>query len=169
MYRFNNMRLRGTMKATAYNAEAGTDDLNVVREHKEELAVDEEFEADMDVAQITGGVMLAESAVVSASAQDGPQTTPFAYRDGETPLAFFRPMLTTDADGRLSFSFTVPNANTTWSFNALAFTDKLLTTTASATVLANKPIMVQPNLPRFLRTGDRAVILASVMNNSDSV
>lgn len=172
MYRFNNMRLRGTMKATAYNAGAGTDDLGVVREHKAEAVVEEEFAADMDSApmmiQGTGG-MLAESAVVTSSAQEGPRETPFIYRDGETPLAFFRPMLTTDADGRLSFSFTVPNANTTWSFNALAFTDKLLTTTASTTVLANKPIMVQPNLPRFLRTGDRAVILASVMNNSDSV
>lgn len=172
MYRFNNMRLRGTMKATAYNAGAGTDDLGVVREHKAEAVVEEEFAADMDSApmmiQGTGG-MLAESAVVTSSAQEGPRETPFTYRDGETPLAFFRPMLTTDADGRLSFSFTVPNANTTWSFNALAFTDKLLTTTASTTVLANKPIMVQPNLPRFLRTGDRAVILASVMNNSDSV
>ena len=35
-------------------------------------------------------------------------------------------------------------------------------------VIANKPLMVQPNLPRFLRHGDNAVIKASVMNNSDS-
>lgn len=180
MYRFTNMRIRGTMKATAYDA--GADDLGEVREHKAEMDVEatEDFaEVPTEVfANALGGQvaglsvesqMLAESAVVSASAEPTAQKTPFTYRDGETPLAFFRPMLTTDADGRLSFSFTVPNANTTWSFNALAFTDKLLTTTASTTVLANKPIMVQPNLPRFLRTGDRAVILASVMNNSDSV
>lgn len=94
---------------------------------------------------------------------------PFSYRDSETPLAFFRPMLTTEPDGSLAFSFTVPNANTTWQFNAVAFTDSLLSATASRTVLASKPVMVQPNLPRFLRTGDDAVILASVMNNSDSV
>lgn len=180
MYRFNNVRLRGTMRTTAYDAGAGTDDLNVVREHKAEAVVEES--ADLAAVPFTealsgqvSGLSVNNDAPKMLASVVGPIEvapiggTPFTYRDGETPLAFFRPMLTTDADGRLSFSFTVPNANTTWSFNALAFTDKLLTTTASTTVLANKPIMVQPNLPRFLRTGDRAVILASVMNNSDSV
>lgn len=183
MYRFNNMRLRGTMKATAYDAGVGTDDLGVVREHKAEAVVEEaeDFAAvptEVFTEALSGqvsGLSVNNDAPKMLASVVGPievapiGETPFTYRDGETPLAFFRPMLTTDADGRLSFSFTVPNANTTWSFNALAFTDKLLTTTASTTVLANKPIMVQPNLPRFLRTGDRAVILASVMNNSDSV
>ncbi len=93
----------------------------------------------------------------------------FSYRSSETPLAFFRPMLTTADDGSLEFSFTAPNANTTWQFCTLAFTPDLLTATMSQEVLSNKPVMAQPNLPRFLRTGDRAQIRASVMNNSDSV
>lgn len=92
----------------------------------------------------------------------------FQYRAAETPLAFFRPMLTTDSDGNLSFSFTAPNANTTWQLRALAFTKDLLVTDLAREILSNKPIMVQPNMPRFLRTGDKAVIEASVMNNSDS-
>ena len=95
-------------------------------------------------------------------------TALFNYRDSEVPLAFFRPMLATDADGLLSFRFTAPNANTTWKFNAIAFTDSLETAEFSASVIANKPIMIQPNLPRYLRIGDSAEVRASVMNNSDS-
>lgn len=92
----------------------------------------------------------------------------FQYRAAETPLAFFRPMLTTDSDGNLSFSFTAPNANTTWQLRALAFTKDLLVTDLAREILSNKPIMVQPNMPRFLRTGDKALVKASIMNNSDS-
>lgn len=89
-------------------------------------------------------------------------------REDETPLAFFRPMLTTDTLGNLTYSFTVPNANTTWLFNAIAYNKDLDVAHFARKVLANKPIMVQPNMPRFLRNGDKATIKASVMNNSDS-
>ena len=89
-------------------------------------------------------------------------------REDETPLAFFRPMLTTDTLGNLTYSFTVPNANTTWLFNAIAYNNDLDVAHFARNVIANKPIMVQPNLPRFLRNGDKATIKASVMNNSDS-
>lgn len=92
----------------------------------------------------------------------------FEYRDAETPLAFYAPTLNTDAEGRLSFSFRVPNANTTWRFRALAFTENLLTDQFLADVIANKPIMVQPNRPRFVRTGDKIDISSLVINNSDS-
>lgn len=90
------------------------------------------------------------------------------YRPSEVPLAFFRPNLTTDADGRLTYSFTVPNANTTWVFNALAFNADVETATATREAVASKPVMVSPNMPRFMRRGDKATILASVMNNSDA-
>ena len=91
-----------------------------------------------------------------------------ALRENESPLAFFRPMLTTDTIGNLTFSFTVPNANTTWLFNAIAFNHDMKVASFTRDVLANKPIMVQPNMPRFLRNGDNTTIKASVMNNSDS-
>ncbi len=92
----------------------------------------------------------------------------FSYRIPEYPLAFYNPLLTTDNDGRLAFSFIAPNANTTWKLNAVAYTQGLLTDTFFRDVLSNKPLMVQPNIPRFLRTGDQADIRASVMNNTDS-
>lgn len=117
---------------------------------KEEAAVEEEVSSD------TGGAAPEESEPA------------FSFRDNEVPVAFFQPTLVTDENGRLTFSFTVPNANTTWGFRALAYTDSLLATNFSADVLANKPVMVQPNLPRFLRAGDKAIVKASVMNSSDA-
>ncbi len=93
----------------------------------------------------------------------------FSYRAAEEPLAFFKPLLTTNDDGRLTFSFTAPNANTTWRFCAIAYNANLLTDNTAFDVVSNKPIMVKPNMPRFLRTGDTANIQASVMNNSDTL
>lgn len=77
-------------------------------------------------------------------------------------------MLTTDDNGRMQFSFTAPNANTTWKLCAVAFSRDLLSGSLTREIISSKPVMAQPNLPRFLRTGDTATILASVMNNTDS-
>lgn len=93
----------------------------------------------------------------------------FSFRDSNVPLAFFRPSLVTDSEGRLSLRFTVPNANTTWKLQLLALTDSLLSTTLSRDIVASKPVMVQPNLPRFIRQGDNMTVRASVTNATDSV
>ncbi len=77
-------------------------------------------------------------------------------------------MLSTGANGSLTYSFTVPDANTTWVLNALAYTDALATGLDIREVIASKPVMVEPNMPRFLRTGDVADIRATVMNASDT-
>ena len=89
-------------------------------------------------------------------------------RLGNIPLALFRPMLTTDSDGRAVCTFTFPNANTTWSFNAIAFTRNMLANSFSTEVTASKIIMVTPNPPRFMRMGDTAIIPSTVANSSDS-
>ena len=91
----------------------------------------------------------------------------FQYRDQLSPLAFFKPLLSTDSNGELSFTFTVPDGNTTWLLNAFAFTETLQSATLNQKFIANKPVMVSPNLPRFLRTGDIADISSLVINNSE--
>ncbi|MDE6485302.1 MAG: hypothetical protein K2L14_07900 [Duncaniella sp.] len=93
----------------------------------------------------------------------------FNYRDAEVPLAFFRPMLETGKDGKLTVSFTVPNANTTWQINTLAFTKNLSRAEFDATVIASKPVMVTPQVPGFVRKGDKVTIKALVINATDSV
>ncbi len=130
----------------------------------EEEAMVEDAAAPMMAYATDAGASDAEAKEIRP---EEPSESKFSYRDSEVPLAFFAPELTTDADGNLTFSFTVPNANTTWGFRAVAYTDSLLSTNFAADILANKPVMVQPNLPRFLRAGDKAQVLATVMNGSD--
>lgn len=94
--------------------------------------------------------------------------TEFSYRQGEVPLAFFTPMLQTGVDGQLEFTFTVPNANATWVWNMLAYDEAMLWGVDTAESLAAKPVMVIPNLPRFVRLGDNVSIKAMVANNSET-
>ncbi len=121
--------------------------------------------ATLDQAEGNGELSDADT---STETTDEDENANFSYRPTEMPLAFFQPMLTTDEDGQLTFSFTVPNANTTWRFNAIAYTAELLSSVFASDVMANKPVMVQSNMPRYLRSGDNAIIKASIMNNSDS-
>lgn len=92
----------------------------------------------------------------------------FEYRDSEVLQAFWMPDLNINDKGETVISFTTPNANTTWSFNAFAWNNDLRSATMIKELVASKPVMVQPNLPRFLRIGDSAKVLATVYNNSDS-
>ena len=124
--------------------------------------------AKMSLAESTAVTTTEESSGTAVEESVGAGET-FAYRESNVPLAFFRPSLVTDREGRLALSFTVPDANTTWGLRMLAFTDSLLSATFARDVIASKDIMVQPNLPRFVRTGDRAVVQASVMNATEEV
>lgn len=98
----------------------------------------------------------------------GKGTAPFAYREGEATLAMFRPTLSTDGDGRLTLRFTVPDANARWRFQAVAYNDILAGASVDRLATANKPLMVQPNLPRFVRQGDKVMLPTLTINNSET-
>lgn len=83
--------------------------------------------------------------------------------------AFFYPQLVTDSAGCAAFSFTVPDAMTRWRFVVLATTPGMAYGQEEAYVTTSKPLMVRPNLPRFLRKGDAAEIKVTVSNLSDSL
>lgn len=87
----------------------------------------------------------------------------------DVAVALWQPMLTTDADGQLHIEFEAPDANTTWRVLCMAFDHKSLYGNAEAEIVASKPLMVQPQWPRFARVGDRLVLSAMVMNASDSL
>jgi uncharacterized protein YfaS (alpha-2-macroglobulin family) len=82
--------------------------------------------------------------------------------------AFFFPDLVTDADGNIEFSFTIPEALTKWKLMTLAHTKELASAYSEKTTVTQKPLMVQPNAPRFLREGDRMEFSAKVVNLSDT-
>ena len=81
--------------------------------------------------------------------------------------AFFFPDLKTDADGNVEFSFTMPEALTQWKLMTFAHTKLLASGYSEKTTVTQKPLMVQPNAPRFLREGDRIEFSAKIINLSD--
>lgn len=156
-------------KSAMFGARSATTDLAAVEQHAvlyDHAVVNEAKAAAPESVEEEA----ADEAAPAAGADSGADTKAddFTYRPSEIPLAFFAPMLNTDAQGNLTYSFRVPNANATWAFKALAYTDRMDVANFSATTVSSKPVMVTPNLPRFVRTGDTVDILAQVFNNTDS-
>jgi hypothetical protein len=81
--------------------------------------------------------------------------------------AFFFPQLRTDSEGRVTMKFTLPESLTTWRFMGLAHTKDLMHGLLEGEAVAKKDVMIQPNVPRFLRMGDEATISARIFNSSE--
>ena len=81
--------------------------------------------------------------------------------------AFFFPQLKTDAEGNVEFSFTIPEALTQWKLLTFAHTKDAASGYTEKTVVTQKPLMVQPNAPRFIREGDKMEFSAKVVNLTD--
>ncbi|NML22755.1 alpha-2-macroglobulin [Pseudoflavitalea sp. G-6-1-2] len=89
-----------------------------------------------------------------------------AVRKNFNETAFFIPDLHADADGNIEFSFTMPEALTTWKWMSLAHSMDLSFGQSIKNVISQKDLMVQPNAPRFLREGDRIDFSAKIVNLS---
>lgn len=89
-------------------------------------------------------------------------------RESECPLAVFRPDMSTDDDGIATLTFSVPDFNTTWRLCISGYDRQLYTASLSLDAVASRPVMVRVNAPRFFRVGDKAVIAATLFNNSGS-
>ncbi|MFK7925958.1 MAG: alpha-2-macroglobulin family protein, partial [Bacteroidia bacterium] len=81
--------------------------------------------------------------------------------------AFFFPQLRTDEKGDISLAFTIPEALTRWKFLGLAHTEDLKSGVLGGETVTQKELMVQPNLPRFMRQGDSLRIIAKLSNLSE--
>lgn len=125
------------------------------------------YNSTKQVAIADSGAALEESVVVKTTEQTEEATSDKnSYRDPDVKNAFFMPALVSDNDGVVTIEFTVPDRNTQWQFTAIAYTADMKTDAVNRLITANKPLMVQPNLPRFVRTGDKVELKATVMNNS---
>lgn len=82
--------------------------------------------------------------------------------------AFFYPQLKTDAQGNVQFSFTAPESLTRWNVKLLAHTQDLYFGSFDTTAVTQKDLMVQMNLPRFVRRSDKLTLSANVINLTDA-
>ena len=90
-------------------------------------------------------------------------------RQNMQETAFFFPRLLSDSEGRVMLKFTLPESLTTWRFMGLAHTKDMMYGLLEGETVARKDVMIQPNMPRFVRQGDEAVLAARVANTTDEV
>ena len=88
-------------------------------------------------------------------------------RENMNETAFFYPALESDNNGNVAIKFTLPESVTTWKFMGLAHDKEMRNGLLVDEAVAQKTVMVQPNMPRFLREGDKATIVAKLSNTSD--
>ena len=88
-------------------------------------------------------------------------------RENFSETAFFYPSLTTDNNGKVNISFTLPESTTTWKFMAFANDKEMRNEVMKDEIIARKKVMVQPNIPRFIRSGDKAAVSARISNLSE--
>jgi len=119
-----------------------------------------------DEAAADGEVLKAKETVEEPEPDTGGEQQ-IQIRENLNETAFFYPQLTTDAEGRVALKFTLPESLTTWRFMGLAHTADMYYGSITGETVAKKDVMVQPNMPRFIREGDEAVITARIFNTSE--
>ena len=89
-------------------------------------------------------------------------------RENMNETAFFFPNIIADKKGNAVISFTLPETLTSWRFIGLVHTTDLSYGMLESETVAQKEIMVQPNMPRFVRMGDKTTIAAKIFNTGNA-
>jgi alpha-2-macroglobulin len=95
---------------------------------------------------------------------NGPASVRVKFPD----TAYWNPNVLTDAHGNAAFTLTLPDNLTTWHLSADASTTaRTLLGTGGADLVATKPVLIEPALPRFLTVRDDSRLGAVVSNLTD--
>jgi len=128
-------------------------------------------EAEMSYVAVMKSPMVGSAANRDAGIEEtgngGQTTVQEQVRENLNETAFFYPALSTDADGNIGIRFTLPESVTTWKFVGLAHDKEMNNGMITGETVAKKDVMVQPNMPRFLRLGDKTDISSRIFNTSD--
>ena len=103
----------------------------------------------------------------AAEVEQQDPTAAIPLRENFEETAYFNAQIRTDANGQAVLEFTLPQSTTTWRLRAVAHTADLMHTTFGRELVAQKPVMAQARLPRFLRKGDEATLRGSLTNTTD--
>lgn len=122
------------------------------------------FNADASL-DLAGEVILGKDEISEA---EGNPDAGVQLRENLNETAFFYPALQTDSTGNVTVKFTLPESVTTWRFMGLAHDKDMNNGMVYGKAVASKKVMVQPNMPRFVRVGDRATIAARIFNTSEN-
>lgn len=152
-YTLDHIQVRAEMGNAAVPMRAGG--RGDVATEEMETSADGIYDYKKPTSQEDGGI--SDQAGEQAAA-GGPQPVRTDFRE----TAFFLPDLLTDRDGSVVLRFTTPDALTRWKIMGLAHTKELQLAQFTKEATTSKPLMVVPNLPRFLRHGDRITLTTKI-------
>ena len=161
-YYHSSLRIRGSraMKAGAV--------YDVVEEAPVFAAMAKEASTDSAEENVVVGYGIQKKEVTDESEAEEPsEPQQVQVRENLNETAFFYPQLTTDSLGTVALKFTLPESLTTWRFMGLAHTKDMCYGILEGEAIAQKDVMIQPNMPRFIREGDKACITARIFNLSE--
>lgn len=121
------------------------------------LSANKVFDVVEEMPQFVGG----------SGSDAGPFLDKVQVRENLNETAFFYPALESDNQGNVAINFTLPESVTTWKFMGLAHDKEMRNGYLVDEAVAQKTVMVQPNMPRFLREGDKSTIVVKLFNTSD--
>lgn len=136
---------------------------------REEVSVQDAAALTGSVAQNKEGAMIEKPAMAGSVAEETAdrQENNVQLRENLNETAFFYPALQADANGNVNIKFTLPESITTWRFMGFAHDEEMNNGQISGETVARKTVMIQPNMPRFVRVGDRTSITARIFNTSE--
>lgn len=130
---------------------------NMIRVAAAAPSADKVFDVVEEMPQFAGG----------SSSDAGQFLDKVQIRENLNETAFFYPALESDNQGNVAINFTLPESVTTWKFMGLAHDKEMRNGCLVDEAVAQKTVMVQPNMPRFLREGDKSCIVVKLFNTSD--
>lgn len=92
------------------------------------------------------------------------ETTNIEVRKDLSETAAFLPTLVSNADGEVTLSFTLPESITSWKVRSVVHDKEVKVGYLEGEAIAQKQLMVQPNMPRFIREGDKPQVTALISN-----
>lgn len=147
---------RPLMRSSAKQS-VGFSNMGMALKAKEEMAV--------PIIELHSEVVAED--VAEASEEQTGKDVALREKLGET--AFFLSDVRTNADGVATLSFTLPESVTTWRFLAFANDKDMRFGMMKDEVVAQKQLMIQPRMPRFLREGDECSVPATIANLTEKV
>ncbi len=113
---------------------------------------------------MSDGMDMADEAAAASSTSGG---SPVTVRENLDPLALFDPVAVTDASGRVTVEFALPDNLTRYRVMAVAVDSDHRFGTAESAITARLPLQVRPSAPRFLNFGDEFELPVVVQNQTE--
>jgi uncharacterized protein YfaS (alpha-2-macroglobulin family) len=102
----------------------------------------------------------------SGGGKGGGYTGVIEVRQDFPDTAYWQAHLQTGADGKATFTVTLPDNLTTWRLDARAVTADTRVGQATLDLISTRPLLVRPQTPRFFVVGDKVSLGTAVHNNT---